>query len=84
MGALSASRSVFGVVLPFPAVPMYNTLGVNGTCSPFGTPQCVDVYLVIPFLFLKLGVKIREKSEFGQELHVAAEQSRGRSEAGTT
>ena len=66
MGALSASRSLFGVVLPFAAVPMYSTLGVNWACSLLGFLSAV--MCLIPFLFLRYGDKIREKSEFCQEL----------------
>lgn len=36
MGATSASRSIFGVVLPFAAKPMYSTLGVNWACTLLG------------------------------------------------
>lgn len=66
MGALSASRSVFGVVLPFAAVPMYSTLGVNWACSLLGFLSAL--MCLVPFLFLKFGDKIREKSEFCQEI----------------
>lgn len=66
MGALSASRSVFGVVLPFAAAPMFKTLGVNWACSLLGFLSAL--MCIIPFLFLKFGEKIRAKSEFCQEI----------------
>lgn len=36
MGAASCARSIFGVVLPFAAKPMYGTLGVAWACSLLG------------------------------------------------
>lgn len=66
MGALSASRSVFGVVLPFAAVPMYSTLGVDWACSLLGFLSAL--MCLVPFLFLRYGAKIRANSEFCQEI----------------
>ena len=66
MGALSASRSLFGVVLPFAAIPMYSTLGVGWACSLLGFLSAL--MCLIPFLFLKYGDKIRANSEWCQEL----------------
>lgn len=66
MGALSASRSIFGVVLPFATIPMYSQLGVGWASSLLGFLSAL--MCLIPFLFLKYGDKIRKKSKFCQEL----------------
>ena len=66
MGAASASRSTFGVVLPFAAKPLYSRLGVNWACTLLGL-LCLLMCL-IPFAFLRWGKKIRENSAFCQEL----------------
>ena len=66
MGATSASRSVFGVVLPFAAKPMYSRLGVNWACTLLGILSAL--MCLIPFVFIKYGHKIRENSAFCQEL----------------
>lgn len=66
MGALSASRSIFGVVLPFAAVPMFTTLGVNWGCSLLGFLSAL--MCLIPFGFIRYGERIREHSKFCQEL----------------
>jgi hypothetical protein len=66
MGATSASRSIFGVVLPFAAKPMYSTLGVNWACTLLGILS--GLMSIIPFVFIKYGQKIRDNSAFCQEL----------------
>lgn len=66
MGATSASRSIFGVVLPFAARPLYGRLGVNWACTLLGLLSAL--MCLIPFVFIKYGAKIRENSEFCQEL----------------
>ncbi len=66
MGATSASRSTFGVVLPFAARPMYSTLGVNWACTLLAI---LSAFMsVIPFVFIKYGKKIRDNSKWCQEL----------------
>lgn len=40
MGAAACSRSIFGVVLPFAARPMYQTLGIAWSCTLLG---CLSV-----------------------------------------
>ena len=79
MAAASCSRSLFAVVLPFAARPMYERLGIAWACSVLGFVSLV--LGVIPFMFLRHGDVIRAKSEFcGElarkkaELEVAAEE----------
>lgn len=66
MGATSAARSVFGVVLPFAARPMYSNLGVAWACTLLGILSAL--MCLIPFVFIKYGAKIRANSTFCQEL----------------
>ncbi|KAK5164465.1 uncharacterized protein LTR77_009671 [Saxophila tyrrhenica] len=66
MGATSAARSVFGVVLPFASSPMYATLGVPWACTLLGILSAL--MCLIPFVFIKYGEKIRSNSKFCQEL----------------
>ncbi|USW49359.1 Putative major facilitator superfamily, MFS transporter superfamily [Septoria linicola] len=66
MGAASCSRSIFGVVMPFAARPMYETLGVAWACSLLGFLSILMG--IVPFAFLKYGAKIRENSTWCQEL----------------
>ena len=66
MGAASASRSIFGVVLPFAAKPLYARLGVAWACTLLGLLSAI--MCLIPFAFLRWGKKIRENSAFCQEL----------------
>lgn len=71
MGATSASRSVFGVVLPFAAAPLYENLGIAWACTLLGILSAV--MSVIPFVFIKYGSKIREHSKFCQEIRQTKE-----------
>ena len=64
--ASACSRSLFGAVLPFAAKPMYDRLGVPWACSVLGFLSIA--MCVIPFVFIRYGDKIRERSEFCQEL----------------
>ena len=66
LAGASATRSVFGVVLPFATTPMYSKLGIQWACSLLGF-LCVG-FCVMPFVFLRYGHKIRAKSKFCQEL----------------
>jgi len=66
MGAASASRSVFGVVLPFAAAPLYNNLGIAWSCTLLGILSAV--MSVIPFIFIKYGTAIQARSKFCQEI----------------
>ncbi|RMY22226.1 hypothetical protein D0867_02854 [Hortaea werneckii] len=66
MGAASCSRSLFGVVLPFAAKPMYNDLGVAWACSLLGFLSLL--MSAIPFVFIKFGDRIRANSKFCREL----------------
>lgn len=66
MAAASCSRSLFAVVLPFAARPMYETLGIPWACSLLGF---ISIALgIIPFMFLRYGDKIRANSKFCKEL----------------
>jgi len=66
MGAASCVRSVFGVVLPFAAKPMYDRLGVAWACSLLGVLSLL--MSLIPFVFIRYGDRIRAGSKFCQEL----------------
>ncbi|CZT15291.1 related to fluconazole resistance protein (FLU1) [Ramularia collo-cygni] len=66
LGATSIARSICGVVLPFAAKPMYDTLGVTWACSllAFATlAMCA-----IPFVFIWYGPILRSRSPICQEL----------------
>ncbi|KAF2743980.1 MFS general substrate transporter [Sporormia fimetaria CBS 119925] len=79
MAAASFSRSAFGAALPFAARPMYERLGVPWACSLLGF---LSVGLcAIPFVFLKFGPRIRERSPFCQYL---AQKKKEESEARET
>lgn len=66
MGATSASRSVFGVILPFAAAPLYDRLGIAWACTLLGILSAI--MSIIPFVFIKYGAKIRQHSKFCQEI----------------
>lgn len=66
MAAASLSRSSFGAVLPFAAKPMYRALGVAWATSLLGFFSVA--LCIVPFVFLKWGGKMREKSKFCQYL----------------
>ncbi len=66
MGATSAARSVFGVILPFAARPLYARLGVDWACTLLGVLSAL--MCLIPFIFIRYGAKIRANSKFCQEL----------------
>jgi len=66
LAATACSRSLFGVLLPFAAKPMYDQLGVAWACSLLGFLSLA--MCTIPFAFLKYGNKIRANSRFCQEL----------------
>lgn len=66
MAASACSRSLFGAVLPFAARPMYQRLGVAWACSLLGFLSLA--MCAIPFVFIRYGNTIREKSSFCQYL----------------
>lgn len=66
MGAASCSRSIFGVILPFAARPMYDRLGIAWGCSLLGFLSLL--MCIIPFAFIKYGDRIRANSKFCQYL----------------
>lgn len=66
MGATSACRSIFGVILPFAAAPLYERLGIAWACTLLG---CLSALMcAIPFVFIRYGSKIRQHSKFCQEI----------------
>lgn len=64
--AAATSRSLFGAVLPFAAKPMYDQLGVAWACSLLGFLSLA--MCVIPFVFIRFGDEIRDRSRFCQYL----------------
>ena len=66
LAAAAFSRSIFGVVLPFATTPMYRSLGVHWAGTLLG---CICLVLgFLPFVFIRYGVRLRQKSKFCQEL----------------
>ncbi|KMU82395.1 membrane transport protein [Coccidioides immitis H538.4] len=72
--AASCTRSIFGAALPIAAVPMFNKLGPNWSCSLLAF--CSLVMSVIPFTYIKYGTRIRANSKFCQHLKELKEQRR--------
>lgn len=66
MGATSATRSIFGVVLPFAAKPMFSKLGIDWGCTLLGILSAL--MCLVPFVFIKYGQNIRDNSKWCQEL----------------
>lgn len=66
MAATSCSRSIFGAVLPFAGLPMYNKLGIAWASSLLGFLSLAMT--VVPFIFIGYGDRIRGCSRFCQEL----------------
>ncbi|KAF2162399.1 hypothetical protein M409DRAFT_69032 [Zasmidium cellare ATCC 36951] len=66
MGATSISRSIFGVVMPFAARPMYEALGVAWACSLLGFASLL--MCLIPYAFIWYGERLRASSPMCQEL----------------
>lgn len=66
MAATSCSRSIFGAVLPFAGLPMYNKLGIAWASSLLGFLSLAMT--VVPFIFIGYGDRIRGGSPFCQEL----------------
>jgi len=64
--AAACSRSLFGAILPFAARPMYQKLGIAWACSLLGFLSLL--MCAIPFIFIKYGDQIRERSKFCQQL----------------
>ncbi|MCJ1361943.1 hypothetical protein MMC16_001044 [Acarospora aff. strigata] len=77
LAAASCSRSIFGVLLPLAARPMYERLGVSWASSLLGFLSLGMT--IIPFAFIKYGDRIRAHSKFCQylsERDKASEESR--------
>jgi hypothetical protein len=68
MAAAGLSRSSFGAVLPFAAKPMYRAMGVAWATSLLGFFSLA--LCIVPFVFVKWGGKMRERSEFCQYLRM--------------
>ncbi|OCK75474.1 MFS general substrate transporter [Lepidopterella palustris CBS 459.81] len=66
MAAASMCRSTFGAVLPFAGRSMFETLGVPWACSLLGFLSLA--MCAIPFIFLRFGTTLSEKSKFCQYL----------------
>jgi len=72
MAAASLSRSTFGAVLPFAAKPMYRAMGVAWATSLLGFFSLA--LCVVPFVFLRFGGRMRERSPFCQYLRQKKEE----------
>lgn len=70
--AASISRSSFGAVLPFAAKPMYRAMGVAWATSLLGFFSLA--LCVVPFVFVRWGGKMRERSKFCQYLRARREE----------
>ena len=79
MSATSITRSIFGVVLPLAAGPMYKTLGISWASSLLGFLSLA--MCVIPFAFIRFGESIRANSHFCLELKAKKEQAEREKEA---
>ncbi|EUC45515.1 hypothetical protein COCMIDRAFT_36794 [Bipolaris oryzae ATCC 44560] len=66
MAAASLSRSSFGAILPFATKPMYRAMGVAWATTLLGFFSLA--LCVVPFVFVKWGEKMRDKSKFCQYL----------------
>lgn len=60
------SRSIFAVLLPLAASPMYERLGIPWACSLLGFLSLAMA--IIPFVFLRYGTWLRMRSPYCQEL----------------
>ncbi|KAK5047253.1 hypothetical protein LTR84_006775 [Exophiala bonariae] len=60
------SRSIFAVLLPLAAGPMYERLGIPWACSLLGFLSLAMA--IIPFVFLRYGTWLRMHSPYCQEL----------------
>lgn len=79
LAAAALSRSSFGAILPFAAKPMYRALGVAWATSLLGFFSLA--LCVVPFVFIKLGGKMRERSPFCQYLRQKKKEEEERREA---
>lgn len=75
MAATSCSRSIFGAVLPFAGIPMYNKLGIAWASSLLGFLSLAMT--VVPFIFIAYGDRIRGGSRFCQELKERKKEAAG-------
>ena len=79
MAAASLSRSSFGAILPFAAKPMYRAMGVAWATSLLGFFSVA--LCVVPFVFLRFGAKMKERSKFCQYLKAKKAEEEARREA---
>lgn len=62
VAANTFQRSIFGAALPLVANPLFHNLGIQWACTLLG---CLAVLLGgIPFLFMRFGKRLRERSTF--------------------
>ncbi|KZF23732.1 MFS general substrate transporter [Xylona heveae TC161] len=66
LAASNWSRSLCGALLPLAAAPMYGTLGVDWASSLLGFSGIA--LSAIPFIFMKIGPRVRAQSPFCQYL----------------
>lgn len=66
MSASACTRSILGAMLPLATKPMFDRLGINWAYTLVGFLSLGVT--VIPFVFIRYGVRIRESSKFCQEL----------------
>jgi hypothetical protein len=59
-------RSVLAAGLPLAARPMYHTMGVGPATSVLGAVAAA--LLPVPFIFMKIGLVLRKKSNFAPVL----------------
>jgi hypothetical protein len=73
------SRSSFGAILPFAAKPMYRAMGVAWATSLLGFFSLA--LCVVPFVFVKWGGNMRERSPFCQYLRQKKKEEEERRDA---
>ncbi|KAH7139684.1 major facilitator superfamily domain-containing protein [Dactylonectria estremocensis] len=64
--AASTTRSIVAVCLPLAAAPMYGNLGIQWACSLLAFLTLIMA--LIPFVFMKFGPSIRQRSPFCQQV----------------
>ncbi|KAH7120595.1 major facilitator superfamily domain-containing protein [Dactylonectria macrodidyma] len=64
--AASTTRSIVAVCLPLAAAPMYGNLGIQWACSLLAFLTLIMA--LIPFVFIKFGPSIRQRSPFCQQV----------------
>lgn len=80
LAAAAISRSILGALLPLATDNMFTTLGIGWAYSLLGFLSLIMT--VVPFIFIKYGVKIRSRSEFCQYLAAQKREGEGTLDAG--